>query len=360
MIQGQFHKLREQAMKTRIWLLPATIVALSLVAVPRAPADEFYKGKTLTFVVGFAAGGGFDTYTRLIARHIGKHIPGNPTVVVENRTGAGSLIAANYIFNQAPRDGTVIGNWIGPLVLQQVLGNNAAKFDGRQFGWLGVPTPDSGVCALTQASGIKTMDDWFKSNRPIKIGGTAPGSTTDDVPKLLQAALGLPMKLVEGYQGTAKVRLAAESGEIDGGCWAWESIKPTWAKGLQSGEVHIVLQTTEKPHPDLKNVPLAIQYAKSDEARALLGIGSGPYAKGARPFTVPPGLPQDRLQLLQKAFMEALRDPDLLAEAKKSQVDIDPVDGPAIAKMMAGLYELSPALKSKLTSVLIPGGEKKM
>jgi tripartite-type tricarboxylate transporter receptor subunit TctC len=212
-------------------LLSATIAALSLVAIPRAPAEEFYKGKTITFVVGFSAGGGFDTYTRLIARHFAKHIPGNPTVVVENKTGAGSLIAANYIYNQAPHDGTVIGNWIGPLVLQQVLGNKAAKFDGRKFGWLGVPTPDSGVCALTKASGIKTMDDWFKSKRPIKIGGTAPGSTTDDVPNLLQAALGLPMKLVEGYKGTAKIRLAAESGEIDGGCWAWESIKPTWAKG---------------------------------------------------------------------------------------------------------------------------------
>ena len=347
-------------MKPRIWLLPATIAALFLVAIPRAPADEFYKDKTLTFVVGFSAGGGFDTYTRLIARHIGKHIPGNPTVVVENRTGAGSLIAANYIYNQAPHDGTVIGNWIGPLVLQQVLGNKAAKFDGREFGWLGVPTPDSGVCALTEASGIKTMDDWFKSKRPIKIGGTAPGSTTDDVPRLVQAALGLPMKLVEGYKGTAKVRLAAESGEIDGGCWAWESIKPTWAKGLQSGEVHIVLQTTEKSHPELKNVPLAIQYAKSDEARALLNIANGPYSQGARPYSVPPGVPQDRLQLLQKAFMETLRDPDLLKEAKKSKMDIDPVDGPTVAKMMAGLYELSPAFKSKLTKLLIPGGEKKM
>jgi tripartite-type tricarboxylate transporter receptor subunit TctC len=252
----------------------------------------------------------------------------------------------------------VIGNWIGPLVLQQVLGNKAAKFDGREFGWLGVPTPDSGVCALTKASGINTMDDWFKSKRPIKIGGTAPGSTTDDVPSLLQEALGLPMKLVEGYKGTAKIRLAAESGEIDGGCWAWESIKPTWAKGLQSGEVRIVVQTVEEPHPDLKNVPLAMQYAKTDEAKALLNIASGPYAKGARPYSVPPGVPQDRLQLLQKAYMATLRDPDLLAEAKKSQIDIDPVDGPTIAKLMASLYELKPELKSKLSKLLIPG--KKM
>jgi tripartite-type tricarboxylate transporter receptor subunit TctC len=346
-------------MKPRVWLLPVTIAALFLVAIPRAPADEFYKGKTLTFVVGFAAGGGFDTYSRLIARHIGKHIPGNPATVVENRTGAGSLIAANYLYNQAPKDGTVIGNWIGPLVLQHVLGNKAAKFDGRKFGWLGVPTPDSVVCALTKASGIKTMDDWFKSKRPIKIGGTGPGSTTVDVPKLVQAALDVPMSVVEGYKGTSRVRLAAESGEIDGGCWAWESIKPTWAAGLQSGQVHVVLQAIEKSHPELKNVPLAVKLAKSDEARALLGIASGVYSQGARPYTVPPGVPQDRLQLLQKAFMATLRDPDLLKEAKKSKVDIDPVDGPTIAKLMGGVYELSPALKSKLTKLVIPGGGKK-
>jgi tripartite-type tricarboxylate transporter receptor subunit TctC len=346
-------------MKPRIWLLPATIVGLFLVAIPQAPADEFYKGKTLTFVVGFAAGGGFDTYTRLIARHFGKHVPGNPTVVVENRTGAGSLIAANYIYNQAPHDGTVIGNWIGPLVLQQVLGNKAAKFDGRKFGWLGVPTPDSGVCALTKASGISSMDDWFKSKRPIKIGSTAPGSTTSDVPRILQAALNLPIKVVEGYKGTAKIRLAAESGEVDGGCWAWESIKPTWAKALQSGEVHVIVQTLEKSNPDLKKVPLAIQYAKTDEARALLGIANGAYAQGARPYTTPPGVPQDRLQLLQKAFMETLRDPDLVKEAKKSRIDVDPVDGPTIAKLMGGLYDLKPELKSRLAKLLIPGRKKK-
>jgi tripartite-type tricarboxylate transporter receptor subunit TctC len=245
-------------------------------------------------------------------------------------------------------------------VLLQVLGNKAAKFDGRKFGWLGAPTPDSGVCALTKASGVKTMDDWFKSKRPIKIGSTGPGSATADVPRLLQAALDLPIKLVEGYKGTAKIRLAAESEEVDGGCWAWESIKPTWAKGLQSGEVHVVLQTTEKSDPELQSVPLAIHYAKTDEARALLGIADSAYAQGARPYTVPPDLPKDRLQLLQNAFMETLRDPDLLKEAKKSKLDVDPVDGPTITKLMAGLYELSPALKSQLTELLIPGGEKKM
>jgi tripartite-type tricarboxylate transporter receptor subunit TctC len=345
-------------MKRTIWLLPAAIAALSLAAIPGARADDFFKGKTITFVVAYSAGGGFDTYTRLIARHIGKHLPGHPNTVVENKTGAGGLIAANYLYNKAPRDGTVIGNWIGPLVLQQVLGNKAAKFDGRKFGWLGAPTPDSGVCALTKASGIKTMDDWFKSKRPIKIGAVLPGGDTDDVPKLVKAALGLPMKVVEGYKGTSKIRLAAESGEVDGGCWAWESIKPTWAKSLQSGEVHVVLQIVKTPiaDPDLKGIPLAGQYAKTDEARTLLNIAEGIYADGDRPYTVPPGLPHDRLKLLQKAFMETLHDPDLLKEAKKSQLAIAPVDGPSIAKMMADLYDLSAATRSKLAKLLLPSG----
>ncbi|MEK6600885.1 MAG: hypothetical protein AABZ09_03300, partial [Candidatus Binatota bacterium] len=225
--------------------------------------EEFYQGKTIRFVVGFAAGGGFDTYTRLIARHFGKHVPGNPSTLVENMTGAGSMIAANHIFNRSEPDGLTIGNFIGPLVLQQFLGNPGAKFDGRKFGWLGVPTPDSGVCALTKASGIKSVEDWFASKRPIKVGGTAPGSTTDDGPKLISTAIGLPIQVISGYKGTSQIRLAADGGEIDGGCWAWESVKPTWAKGIETGDVSIVLQTMFESHPELRHVPLASKYAKT-------------------------------------------------------------------------------------------------
>jgi tripartite-type tricarboxylate transporter receptor subunit TctC len=338
----------------RCLYLTAILGALFLLPIRQARADEFYNGKTIRFIVGFAAGGGFDTYTRLIARHFAKHVPGNPNTVVENMTGAGSLIAANYIYSKADRDGTVIGNWIGPLVLQEILGNKAAKFDGRKFGWLGVPTADSGVCALTKASGIDSAKEWFASKRPIKIGGTAPGSTTDDVPKIVQAAVGLPLKVIEGYSGTAKIRLAAESGEIDGGCWAWESIKPTWTKALQSGEVHVVLQTMLESHPELKNIPLAIDYAKSDEARQLLHVVDGPYGVLARPYSVPPGLPSERLQMLQKAFMETLKDPELLAEAKKSKIEVHPVDGPTVAKKFADLYQMKPGLKTKLQAIVMP------
>ena len=337
------------------WSLVVLIALIFLAGTTtKSTADEFYQGKTIRFVVGFSAGGGFDTYTRLIARHFGKHVPGNPTTVVENKTGAGSLVAANYIYNQAEPDGLTIGNWIGPLVLQQVLGNKAAKLDGRKFGWLGVPTPDSGVCALTQASGIKTVEDWFASKRPIKIGATAPGSTTDDVPKLIKVALGLPIQMVEGYSGTSKIRLAAESGEIDGGCWAWESIKPTWAKGIESGQARVVMQTMLQSHPELKHVPLASKYAKTEEARELLNVVNGPYGVLARPYSIPPGTPKERLKVLQKAFTETLGDSELLAEAKKAKLEIKPVDGPTVARLMGDLYNIKAATKEKLKEIVIP------
>ena len=343
-------------MARKLKLLTAAVVGIGLFAglVFTAGAAEFFKGKTITFVVGFSAGGGFDTYTRLIARHFGKHIPGNPRMVVQNRTGAGSLIAANYIYNRAKRDGTVIGNWIGGLLLREVLGDKAIKFEGRKFNWLGVPTPDDGVCALTKASGIKNIDDWFASKRPIKIGATAPGSSTDDPPKLVREAIGLPIKVVEGYAGTARIRLAAESGEIDGGCWAWQSVKVTWRKGIESGNVRPILQLTLKSHPELKHVPLAIKYAKTADARALLKVASNAHSAAVRPYSLPPGVPQDRVRILQKAFMATMRDPAMLKEAKRSNLEITPIDGVATGKVLASLYKLDPAMVSRLKEILMP------
>src|ERR687891_1130237 len=347
-------------MKRNSWLSISMIVGLIVLAGGgRAmAADDFFKGKTIRFIVGFAAGGGFDTYSRMIARHIGKHIPGKPDTIVKNMTGAGSLVAANYMYNRAEPDGLTIGNFIGSLVLQNVLGNKATKFDGRKFGWLGVPTLDSGVCALTKASGISSADEWFKAKEPVKLGGTAPGSTTDDVPKLIKAAIGLPIQMIEGYRGTARIRVAAEAGEVDGGCWAWESIKPTWAKALESGEVRPVLQTMLESHPELKHVPLAINYAKTDEARELLKIVDGAYGVTVRPYSVPPGMPKERLMMLQKAFMETTKDPELLAEAKKAKLEFKPVEGRKIAKMFGDFYNLKDATKSKLKAIVLPGKQQ--
>jgi tripartite-type tricarboxylate transporter receptor subunit TctC len=330
--------------------LPLAIVATA----SDSRANGFYDGKMVRFVVGFAAGGGFDTYTRAVARHIGKHIPGNPSTLVENKPGAGSLIAANYVFNKAKPDGLTIGNFMGPLILQHVLGNEGALFDGRKFGWVGVPVSDHGVCAIMKSSGVSNLKEWFASKRPIKIGATGPGSTTADIPKLIKAAIGLPIKVIEGYGGTAKVRLAAEAGEIDGGCWAWQSIKVTWRKGLESGNVVVPFQATLKPHQDLMNVDKAIDYAKTEEARELLEILGLVYGDAVRPFAVPPGTPKKRLMILQKAFMDTMKDPELLAESKKAQLEINPIDGSTAAKAFAKIYQLGPGKVAKLKKILVP------
>src|SRR5215208_4669306 len=198
-----------------------------------AAADaDFFKGKTIRVIVGFAAGGGFDQYARTIARHMPKHIPGNPTMIVDNMTGAGSRLAANYLYKASAPDGLTIGNFIGSLLLQQILGDQGVEFDGKRFEWLGAPVQDETVCALTKASGVTNLDQWMTSKRPIKLGGEAPGANDSDVPRMLQASLKLPLQLIEGYKGTSFIRIAAEAGEVDGGCWTWASIRSTWKKGI--------------------------------------------------------------------------------------------------------------------------------
>jgi tripartite-type tricarboxylate transporter receptor subunit TctC len=329
-------------------------LAIALFYAATALAQEnFYKDKTVRFVVGYSAGGSFDLYSRMIARHFGKHVPGNPTTFVENMTGAGGIIAANYIFNQAKPDGLTVGAWAAPLILQHIMGNDAAKFDGRKFGYLGVPSPYDTLCTFNKESGIKTVEDWAAAKRPLKISSIGPGTSTSDVPKLLQAALGLPMQVIEGYKGGADARIAVESGEVDGYCGSWQTVKTVWRSAFESGKIRAVLLATLKPHPELKDVPLAIKYAKTDEARLLLRVADS--AHGAQfPYSVPPGVAKDRLQALQKAFLGTLKDAELLAEAKKADLDIDPIDGPTTAKTFAELYEIDPATSAKLKAILVP------
>jgi len=315
-------------------------------------AQDFYPGKTIRIIVGFPAGGGFDTYSRIIGRHIGKYIPGNPAVVVDNVTGAGSLVAANMLYKAAKPDGLTIGNFIGNLASQQLFGGPGVEFDARKFEWIGVPTRDNVVCALTKASGITSIDAWMAAKTPVKLGGSAPGTTNDDSAKLLKAALGLPIQLVTGYKGTAPIKLAAESGEIDGSCWAWESIKVMWRQGLDSGQATIVLQAVPKAVPDLPKVPVAIELAKTDEARKLIEVGIHATAAITRPYALPPGTPKDRVQLLRRAFRETLKDRDFVAEAVKSKLDIDPVSGEEVEKIVAGLFKLDAATIAKMAEIL--------
>ena len=335
-------------------ILCALIAVVGFVKVGEcASVDDFYKGKTVKIVVGFSAGGGFDTYARAISRHMSKHIPGNPGVVVENMTGAGSLIAANHVYKVAKPDGLTIGHFIGGFFLGQVLGQPGIEFDARKFEFIGAPVSDHVVCALTKASGITSVEKWMASKTPVKMGGLAPGtSTPDNATRILKAALGLPIQLVTGYKGTADVRLAADSGELAGGCWGWDSISVTWRKALDSGDVAVILQANRKNHPDLPNVPQAIKLAKSDEARKMIDVGIHGDSDIVRTYTLPPGTPKDRLQILRKAFEATLRDAEFAADAKKARLNIDYIPADEIERDIAGLFKLDPGLVAKLKDVL--------
>src|SRR6266480_4808630 len=310
-----------------LFLLPI-IISVSVTA-RAASVEDFYKGKTIQFVVGGTAGGGYDTYTRLIARHFPQYVPGKPSTVVQNMPGAAMLIAANYTYNSAPRDGTVIGNWSGPLILQHMMGNPAVQFEGRKFGWLGMPTADALVCITTERSGIRTAEDWRKAKARVKLGAIGPGTS-----------------------GTADTKIAAETGEVDGTCaFGWQSAKVTWANALKAKQVHVVLQTMLEPHPELKGVPLAVDYAKTDEGKKLLRIASELYGK-QRLYSLPPQVPEQRLRTLQKAFISVLKDPQLVAEAEKAKLEIDPIDGPGVEKMVNGLYEIEPVIVSRVKQII--------
>jgi len=341
-------------MKPKLWVPAVITMAVVFVsaASSRSATDEFFKGKTIRIVVGFAAGGGFDTYSRVIGRHIGKFIPGNPSIIVENMTGAGSLVAANHVYRVAKPDGLTIGHFIGGLIMQQVMGGSGIEFDARKFGMIGVPVKENVVCALRKETGITNMDSWLAAKTPLKLGGTAPGSTTDDVVKVLKEAIGLPVQLVSGYKGTADIRLAADSGELAGGCWAWESIKVTWRQALQARDVMVVLQAIPKSHPELGSIPLATDFAKTDEAKKLIDAGIHDTQIFTRPYVLPPGTPKERLQLLRKAFLDTVKDKEFLAEAEKSKLDVDPIPGEQVEKIVNGLFKLDPVILGKLKQVL--------
>jgi tripartite-type tricarboxylate transporter receptor subunit TctC len=343
---------RRSIVRTLIVCFIGLVLAPTVVLSQPAYAQDFYAGKTIRIIVGFPAGGGFDTYSRVLARHLPKYIPGSPTIVVDNVTGAGSLIAANTLYKSTKPDGLTIGNFIGNLISQQLFGGSGVEFDARKFEWVGVPVKDHVVCALTKASGINSIDAWFAAKSPVKLGGSAPGTTNDDVAKLIKAALGLPIQLVTGYKGTAPIKLAAESGEIDGGCWAWESIKVMWRQGLDTNQASIVLQAVAKAHPDLPKVPVAIELAKTDEAKKLIQAGIHDTAAITRPYALPPGTPKDRVQTLRRAFRETLKDKDFLAEAVKSKLDVDPLSGEEVEKIVGGLFKLEPALVAKMGDIL--------
>ena len=322
-----------------------------MIAAP-SRGDDFYKGKTIRVIVGGSAGGGFDIYTRAMARHMGKHIPGNPNLIVENMTGAGTMIAAKYVHSSAKPDGLSIGMFNGGLILSRALGNKNVDFAIQELEYLGVPVQDSTVCALRKESGVTNMDQWLAAKTPLKLGGLSPGNSTSDVARIIAAALNLPVQVVEGYKGTNEIRLAADAGEINGACWAWETLKVAWSQAIPARDVNVVLQVTAKKIPDLPDVPMALDLAKTEEARQLLKAGAIDPAAIVRVYVTTPRTPKDRLQFLRDAFAKTLTDPDFVAEAKKANLDINPLTGNEVKRIVDDLFKLSPGMRNRLATVL--------
>ena len=333
-------------------LMAIITLGVTLCASSTSAQQAFYNGKTVRIIVGASAGGGYDTYSRAIARHIGKHIPGNPTFLVENMPGAGFLISANHMFRVAKPDGLTIGHFIGGLFLQQLLGKPGIEFDARKFEYIGVPAQDNYVFGLSKSTGITSMDQWLASKTVVKLGGVGAGSATDDIPKVLMAAIGLPAQVVSGYKGTADVKLAFNSGEVQGVCNAWESFRATWRKELDAGEVVIVLQNTPKPHPELAKIPLAINYAKTEEGQKLIRALVHSVGPAARPYVLPPGTPKDRVEILRNAFLATMRDPEFLADATKAKLDINPSGGAELEKNVRDVFNLDAALLPRAKEIL--------
>jgi tripartite-type tricarboxylate transporter receptor subunit TctC len=339
-------------MRTRLLALALALLVLCCVDPGPAVAQSFYKGKTVRILVGSSAGGGFDTYARVLARHLGRNIPGHPTIVVENMPGAGGLIVANHLYKVAQPDGLTLAHFVGSILLGQVLGQAGMEFDARRFEYLGAATKEDVVCAMTKASGITSLEKWMASKTPVKLGGVGPGAPPDNTIKILKATLGLPAQLVAGYKGTAEIRLAAEGGELAGSCWAWDSMKVSWRRALDTGDVGVVLQVTSKVAAELPGVPQAITFAKTDEARRLIEVGAHHAAAYGRPIVFPPGTPKDRVQTLRAALQTTFKDKDFLAETEKARLPIEPITGEELEKMIAELFTLEPALLARLKEIL--------
>ena len=349
-------------MNTKILLAVANIIGLFFLSTAsRSDAADFYSGKTIRFVVGAPAGGGYDTYTRAIARHFGKHIPGNPSMVVENMDGAGSLIAANYVYNKGEPDGLTIGVWISGQIIRQALGDRSTRFDGRKFGWIGAPSKGAPTCAIMGFTGLKTWQDVLNAKRPIKMGGLRAGTAYDDVPTILNNVAGTKFDVISGFAGTAPVRLALQRRDVEGACLGWESMSVSNramldAKGDDKLIPFIIHKKLEVP--EVKDLPLFTDVIKGETNLATYATWAASY-EFQRPFSLPPGAPKERLETLRKAFAATLRDSAFLAEAKKKmKLDIEPVSGEEIDGHIKQIYSMSDKVKQNL-GFLVRSTQKK-
>jgi tripartite-type tricarboxylate transporter receptor subunit TctC len=309
---------------------------------------DFNKNRSVSLVIGYSVGGGYDAYARLLARYIGKHIPGEPSIVPQQMTGAGSLRAANYIFSVAPKDGSVLGTFSRSMGIAPLLGQ--ADFDSRKFTWLGSVTDDDTICVTWNTSPIKTWDDFL--SKPFKLGGLGADSDPDIWALLYKNVFGAKVQLVTGYPGTNDVVLAMERGEVDGLCGlSWSTIRTRHGEWLTSRSVNIIVQAALKKEPDIASVPLATDLATTPQQRQIIRLLLASQAM-ARPFVAPPEIPGDRKAALIGAFDATVTDPDFLTEAEKLSFEVHPVSAATIDALLAEVYATTKDVLGRATQAI--------
>jgi tripartite-type tricarboxylate transporter receptor subunit TctC len=334
-------------------IAPALIaVAIAVPGTAAAQAD-FYKGKTVEMIISTGAGGGLDTNGRIVARHLGNHIPGNPTVVAKNMPGAGHIRAANYVFNQAPKDGTTIGTFIPIFVMAQVLERSKGiQFNPANFQWLVSTSSSNSTVYVWHTTGVKTLEDAMQ--RAVLMGGTGVGSYNVIYPTVLNSVVGTKFKLVTGYPSTTEIAIAMERGEVQGRAGNnFNSLTSEHGEWLKAGKINLLAQVGLERDPDFASVPLITDFARTDEDRAILRFFSTDVVIG-RPFVTSPGVPVERVALLRQAFDRMLKDPAFLDDCKKSGIDISPVSGTEIQKIVTEFMATPANIVTKAKAAMQP------
>jgi tripartite-type tricarboxylate transporter receptor subunit TctC len=332
-------------------VVAVTLLALGPLSVAHAqsPAD-FYKGKTVDLYIGYSAGGGYDVYARALARHMGRFIPGNPTILAKNMPGAGSLVLANWLYNVAPRDGTAFGIIARGTAFDPLLGSTKAQFDASKFNWIGSMNDEVSVCVAWHTTGITTLEQ--VQRKELTVGGSGPVADTDQFPKVLNATIGTKFKLVTGYPGGNDIDLAMERGEVMGRCgWSWSSVIATHKSWVDDKKINVLVQLSLNKHVDLPHVPLIMDFAKTGEQKQIFNLVFARQPMG-RPFLAPPGIPSERVAVLRKAFMDTMKSSEFLAEAEKMQLEINPVSGEAVQTIVQEVYRTPKAVAAAVAQMV--------
>ncbi len=331
-------------------ILVSLVVLTAAARAGAQPAADFFKGRTVDLYVGYSVGGGYDVYGRIVARHIGRHLPGQPTVVAKNMEGAGSIRLANWLYNVGPRDGTAFGIVSRGAAFDPLMGAPGAQFDATRFGWVGSANNEVSVCVAWHTSGIARFEDL--QSKELIVGGSSTAADTDQFARLLNALLGTKFRITTGYPGGNEINLAMERGEVGGRCgWSWSSVIATHKPWLDERKIAILVQTALDKHADLPDVPLVLDLARTDEQRAIIRLIFARQVMG-RPFMAPPGVPADRLAALRTAFMRTMKDPQFLADAEKAKLEITPVAGDEIEALVRDVYRTPSDIVGKAAAMI--------